>query len=114
MAWHGTGCRREGVERVDALGDLGHATMTMAEHPLDPAGIGQPSPHQPRDLLGNRASLRRRWRAGIEVVEFHIVAEQCRPCRKAADEIGHPFTIEKIAPAAALPAYEPIGRRHAR
>ena len=75
MAGHRTGCRREGVERVDALGDLGHATMTVAEHPLDPAGIGQSTPHHPRDLFGNRARLRHRWRAGIEVVELHVVAE---------------------------------------
>src|SRR6266404_6817774 len=113
MTGHSTGRRREGVERVDALSDLGHATMTVAEHTLDPAGIGQPSPHHPRDLLSSRASLGRRWRAGIEVVEFYIIAEQCRRRRKAADEIGNPVAIEKIALAVVLRVDQRIGQGYA-
>ena len=112
MTRHNTGCCREGIERVDALGDLGNAAMTVTEHALDPARIGQPSSHDSRDLLANRAGFRRRWLACIEVIEFCIVAEQRRGRRKAADEIGDPVTIEKIPLAVVLRMDQRIGRRH--
>src|ERR1700726_454083 len=113
MTWHDTGCCRESVESIDALGDLGNSAMTVTKHARNPARIGQPPAHDTSDLLTNRTGFRRRRLAGIEVVQLHIVAEQRRGRRKAANEIGDPVAIEKIALAVVLRMNEGIGGRHA-
>ena len=56
MAGHALGGRGEGVERIDALGDLGDAAMAVLQHAGEPARIGQPAAHDAGDLLGDAAA----------------------------------------------------------
>src|ERR1700732_1716626 len=102
MTRHGSGCRRESVKRIDALGEFGNATVAVTEHAGDPAGIGQPSTHHARDFLGNGASLWFGRLAGVEVIERGMVAEERGCGRKATHEIGDAIAIEKIAFAVVL------------
>ena len=52
MSGHGLGRRGEGIERIDALRDLGDATMAVQQHAGEPARIGEAAAHDARDLLG--------------------------------------------------------------
>src|SRR5947209_4591039 len=110
MIWHHAGCRREGIKRIDALGDFGDAAVTVSKHTRNPTRIGQPSTHHARNLLANRAGFRHRRLTCVEVIEFHIVAEQRRGRRKTAGEIGNAVAIENIPLAVVLRMDQSIGR----
>src|ERR1700730_10158416 len=109
MTWHDTGCCRESVESIDALGDLGNSAMTVTKHARNPAPIGQPPAHDTRDRITTCTDFRRRRIAGIEVVQLPIVAEQRRGRRKAADEIGDAVTIDNISFAVVFRVTEGAG-----
>src|SRR5438270_8589023 len=111
MVWHHAGCSREGVKRIDALGDFGNAAVTMSKHTGNPTRIGQPSTHHARNLLANCAGFRHRRLACVEVIEFHIVAEQCGSRRKTAGEISDAVAVENISLAVVLRMDQSIGPR---
>ena len=83
MTGHRVGRRGEGVERIDALGDLGDAAMAVLQHAGDPARIGEPAAHDAGDLLGQPARLGRFGLAGVEMVELGRRCPAAPPRRRS-------------------------------
>ena len=136
MARHGIGRRGEGIERIDALRDLGDAAMAVRQHAGDPARIGEPAAHDARDLLGDAARLGRLGLAGVEMIEL---GRRCpaspprrrsrrrnrrRRRRRAGRARGRPADApaasaaetlaRKSSPAARCTSAAAIGMRHGR
>ncbi len=82
MRGHSIRCRRERIERIDALRDLGDAAIAMRQHAGDPSGIGEAAAHHARDLFGQSPRLRRLRPAGVEMQQRRRNARAPQPPRQ--------------------------------
>ena len=79
----GVGQRGEGVEIVERLGDLRRAAMAVAHLAGEPARIGGAAAQRARDLLFERAHLRRRRRASNRDDRARASRRAARPRRRS-------------------------------